>query len=170
MKRYIILLLVATLSFACKEEPKTPLVFGTNIGDYAPIFSGNTPDGNKLSLGDIKGEVIILDFWASWCGPCRRENPNVVKMYNKYHDKGLEIVGISLDKAGQEGRWTQAIAQDKLTWKHLSNLKGWQEPIAQLYGVRSIPATYILDGDGKIIAKNLRGQALENKVAEILNN
>lgn len=170
MKRYILLLLVATLTFSCKQEPKTPVAFGTNIGDYAPVFTADTPEGGKLALADVKAEVIILDFWASWCGPCRRENPNVVRMYNKYHEKGLEIVGISLDKAGQKNRWLKAIAQDKLTWKHLSNLKGWQEPIAQLYGVRSIPATYILDGDGKIIAKNLRGQALENKVAEILGN
>ena len=170
MKSYILLLLVATLSFSCKQEPKAPTVFGTNIGDYAPIFTANTPEGEKLSLGDVKAEIVILDFWASWCGPCRRENPNVVKMYDKYHEKGLEIVGISLDKAGQKDRWTKAIAQDKLTWKHLSNLQGWKEPIAQLYGVRSIPATYILDGDGKIIAKNLRGKALENKVAEILGH
>ncbi|WP_397363071.1 peroxiredoxin family protein [Olleya sp. R77988] len=170
MKSYILLFLVATLSFSCKQEPKAPIVYGTNIGDYAPTFTAKTPEGTDLALADIKGEVIILDFWASWCEPCRRENPNVVKMYNKYHDKGLEIVGISLDKAGQKQRWTNAIQKDKLTWKHLSNLKGWSEPIAQTYGVRSIPATYILDGEGKIIAKNLRGKALEDKIAEILGH
>ncbi|MBD3863766.1 peroxiredoxin family protein [Olleya marilimosa] len=170
MKPYILLLLVAALSFSCKQEPSKPLVFGTEIGDYAPTFTATTPDGKDLSLNDVDAKVIVLDFWASWCGPCRRENPNVVKMYNQYHDKGLEIVGISLDKQGQKDRWLKAIAQDKLTWKHVSNLEGWQEPIALAYGVRSIPATYILDGEGKIIAKNLRGKALEDKIAEILAN
>lgn len=170
MRSYIFLFLITILSSSCKQEPQKPLVFGTNIGDYAPTFTAKTPEGTDLSLGDVKAKLVILDFWASWCGPCRRENPNVVKMYNKYHERGLEIVGISLDKAGQKQRWVNAIEQDKLTWRHLSNLKGWEEPIAQTYGVRSIPATYILDEDGKIIAKNLRGKALENKVAEILGN
>ncbi len=170
MKQYILLLLVATLSFSCKEEPKQPVVFGTNIGDYAPTFTSKTPEGDDLALNDVKAKVIVLDFWASWCGPCRRENPNVVKMYNNYHDKGLEIIGISLDKKGQKNRWVNAIAKDKLTWKQVSSLQGWQEPIALAYGVRSIPATYILDGDGKIIAKNLRGKALEDKIAEVLAN
>ncbi|QCE42382.1 peroxiredoxin family protein [Psychroserpens sp. NJDZ02] len=170
MKPYILLFLVATLSLSCKQEPQTPLVFGTNIGDYAPTFTAKTPEGKDLSLGDIKAKVIILDFWASWCSPCRRENPTVVKMYNKYHSKGLEIIGVSLDKQGQASRWINAIAQDKLTWKHVSNLQGWQEPIAVAYGVHAIPATYILDGDGKVIAKNLREKALEDKVAEILDN
>lgn len=170
MKPYILLLLVATLSFSCKQEPSKPLVFGTEIGDYAPTFTSKTPEGKDLSLNDVDAKVIVLDFWASWCGPCRRENPNVVRMYNQYHDKGLEIVGISLDKKGQEDRWLKAIAQDQLTWKHVSSLEGWQEPIAVAYGVRSIPATYILDGDGKIIAKNLRGKALEDKISEILTN
>lgn len=170
MKSYILLFLVATLSFSCLQKPNKPVVYGTNIGNNAPIFSGKTPDGKDLSLEDIKGEVIILDFWASWCGPCRRENPNVVKMYNKYHNKGLEIIGISLDKANQKNRWIRAIAQDRLTWQHLSNLQGWNEPIAALYGVRSIPATFILDKDGVILAKNLRGLALENKIATLLKD
>jgi peroxiredoxin len=140
-----------------------------NIGDVAPDFSGQTPDGNTLALSDIKGKVTIIDFWASWCGPCRRENPNVVKMYNKYHEKGLEIIGVSLDRSEQKDRWIQAIADDKLTWHHVSNLEFWQDPIARLYNIRSIPATFILNEQGEIVAKNLRGQELEDKVAELLN-
>lgn len=150
---------------ALKEQEKSNL----KIGDIAPNFTGGTPDGKTLSLNDIKGKVTIIDFWASWCGPCRRENPNVVKMYQKYHSKGLEIIGVSLDRNGQQDRWQKAIADDKLAWHHVSNLQFWQDPIARLYNVSSIPATFILDESGKIIAKNLRGQDLENKVAELLN-
>ena len=139
------------------------------IGGTAPNFKSKTPDGEDLALNDIKGKVTIIDFWASWCGPCRRENPNVVKVYNKYHEKGLEIISVSLDREGQKERWLKAIDDDKLNWYHVSNLKYWQDPVAQLYSVRSIPSTFILDADGKIIAKNLRGQALEDKIAEILN-
>ncbi|WP_142785818.1 TlpA disulfide reductase family protein [Changchengzhania lutea] len=141
----------------------------TQIGKIAPNFEAFTPEGNRLSLNDIKGKVTIIDFWASWCGPCRRENPNVVKMYNKYHDKGLEIIGVSLDRNGHRDRWIDAIEKDKLTWHHISNLEHWNDPIAKMYNVTGIPATFILNTEGKIIAKNLRGEALENKVAELLN-
>ena len=141
----------------------------TDIGAKAPDFSGPTPNGETLSLKDALGKVTILDFWASWCKPCRIENPNVVRVYEKYHDKGLNIVGISLDKSTQKERWLKAIEDDNLTWQHVSNLQFWQEPIAQQYGVRSIPATFILDENGVIIAKNLRGKDLEDKMAELLN-
>ena len=141
----------------------------TDIGAKAPDFSGPTPTGETLSLNDALGKVTILDFWASWCKPCRIENPNVVKVYEKYHDKGLNIVGISLDKSTQKERWLKAIEDDNLMWQHVSNLQFWQEPIAQQYGVRSIPATFILDEYGVIIAKNLRGKDLEDKMAELLN-
>ncbi|WP_242134717.1 TlpA disulfide reductase family protein [Aestuariivivens marinum] len=141
----------------------------TQIGNMAPNFSAPTPEGQTLALNDVKGKVTIIDFWASWCGPCRRENPNVVKLYETYHKKGLEIIGVSLDREGQKDRWLKAIEDDQLTWHHVSNLKFWQDPIAKLYNVRSIPATFILDAEGKIIAKNLRGQALEKKIAELLN-
>ena len=117
----------------------------------------------------MKGKVTIIDFWAAWCGPCRRENPNVVKTYKKYHEKGLEIISVSLDKPGEKDRWLKAIKDDNLTWHHVSNLKYFNDPVARLYNIRSIPSTYILDEDGKIVAKNLRGARLEAKIKELLD-
>lgn len=137
-----------------------------DIGSPAEDFSAPAPNGKVLSLKESMGKVTIIDFWASWCKPCRIENPNVVKVYNKYHKKGLNIIGVSLDK--KQDAWTQAIADDNLDWNHVSNLQFWQDPIAIAYGVRSIPATFILDEKGNIIAKNLRGPALEQKIAELL--
>lgn len=139
-----------------------------DIGGAAPNFIAPTPNGDMLSLSDVLGKYTIIDFWASWCRPCRRENPNVVKVYNKYHDKGLNIISVSLDKEGQKDRWIKAIEDDKLTWHHVSNLKFWSDPIAKTYNVRSIPATFLLDENGNIIAKNLRGEALESKIASLL--
>jgi len=141
-----------------------------DIGGKAPDFTAPNPDGEMISLNDVLGKYTIIDFWASWCKPCRRENPNVVKVYNKYHDKGLNIIGVSLDKDGQKERWLKAISDDKLTWSHVSNLKFWSDPIARLYNVRSIPATFLLDENGVIIAKNLRGAALENKMVSLMGN
>lgn len=141
----------------------------TEIGARAPEFAAPTPDGDMLSLTDALGKVTIVDFWASWCKPCRIENPNVVRVYEKYHDKGLNIIGVSLDKKNAKERWLKAIADDNLTWQHVSNLEFWQEPVAKLYNVRAIPATFILDEEGNIIAKNLRGKALEDKMAELLD-
>ena len=112
------------------------------------------------------GKVTIVDFWASWCGPCRQENPNVVAIYKELHSKGLNIIGVSLDKDAKA--WKDAIAKDKLTWNHVSNLKFWDEPIAAQYKVESIPATFILDASGNIVAKDLRGDALRAKVIELL--
>jgi len=139
------------------------------LGSKAPNFSAKTPEGDELSLEDALGKITIIDFWASWCKPCRIENPNVVKLYNKYHEKGLNIIGVSLDKGTQKDKWLKAIDDDGLTWQHVSNLEYWNEPIAKLYNVRSIPATFILDEDGNIIAKNLRGKRLEDKIAELLD-
>lgn len=139
-----------------------------SIGNKAPAFSAKTPDGEELSLEDTLGKYTIIDFWASWCRPCRMENPNVVNVYNKYHDKGLNIISVSLDRKGQEDRWKKAIKDDKMDWYHVSNLQFWQDPIPRSYGVRAIPATFLLDENGVIIAKNLRGPALGAKMEELL--
>ncbi len=138
------------------------------IGGKAPAFSAPTPEGNTLALNDAMGKYTIIDFWASWCKPCRAENPNVVAVYNKYHEKGLNIISVSLDKAEMKDAWIKAIADDKMDWFHVSNLSGWEDPIAQQYSVRSIPQTLLLDENGMIIEKNLRGPALGAKMEELL--
>jgi thiol-disulfide isomerase/thioredoxin len=140
-----------------------------DIGGIAPNFEAPTPSGEMLSLNETLGTYTIIDFWASWCRPCRMENPNVVKVYEKYHDKGLNIISVSLDKDGQKDRWIKAIQDDNMDWFHVSNLQFWQDPIAQQYSVRSIPATFLLDAEGKIIDKNLRGPALERRIAQLLD-
>ncbi|MDE6452064.1 MAG: AhpC/TSA family protein [Odoribacter sp.] len=136
------------------------------VGQVAPDFTLNTPDGKPLSMHSIKGKVKIIDFWASWCGPCRGENPNVVKIYKEFHPKGLEILGVSLDNTKEA--WLKAIEDDKLTWNHVSDLKGWGSEAAQLYAVNGIPHMVVLDENNVIVAKNLRGDALRAKVAEML--
>ncbi len=139
----------------------------TAIGSKAPDITLNTPQGTTLSLSSLQGKYVLIDFWASWCRPCRAENPNVVRVYNKYKDKGFEIFGVSLDK--ESAAWVQAIAQDGLTWKHVSDLGGWQSSAAKAYKVTSIPQTLLLDKEGVIIAKNLRGGELETKLSEVFN-
>ena len=135
------------------------------VGIEAPDFTSNTPEDKPLSLKDLRGKVLLVDFWASWCGPCRRENPNVVLMYNKYHAKGFEILSVSLDN--DKTRWLGAIQQDGLVWNHVSDLKGWQNEAAKKYAVTSIPQTILLDKEGKIIARNLRGEALGEALKNI---
>jgi peroxiredoxin len=135
------------------------------VGGTAPDFSQATPEGETLKLSELRGKVVLLDFWASWCGPCRKENPNVVRVYEKYKDQGFEILGISLDS--KRDRWLQAIEKDGLGWYHVSDLKGWQNEVAQTYGVHSIPHTILLDQEGRILARNLRGRSLEAKLAEL---
>ncbi|QDO94393.1 AhpC/TSA family protein [Formosa sediminum] len=145
----------------------------TAIGSVVENFSAPNPEGKTIALNDIKGKVTIIDFWAAWCGPCRRENPNLVKVYNQYHDKGLEILGVSLDGTPKQkdakAEWIAAIEKDGLAWHQVSNLDYFNDPIAKQFNIRAIPATYVLDADGKIIASGLRGQALEQKIAELLN-
>ncbi|MCF4102634.1 AhpC/TSA family protein [Gillisia sp. M10.2A] len=138
------------------------------IGSVAPNFTAPDTEGKPVALKDAMGKVTLIDFWAAWCKPCRMENPNVVATYNKYHDKGFNIIGVSLDKENQKDKWLQAIADDNLTWTQVSNLKFWQEPVAQLYGVQAIPAQFILDENGVIVAKNLRGDDLDAKIKELL--
>ena len=142
----------------------------TDVGNVAPSFSAPTPEGGELALEDVLGEVTLVDFWASWCKPCRVENPNIVDVYEKYHDKGFNIIQVSLDRPGQKDQWLQAIEEDNLgEWNHVSNLLFWQDPIAAQYGVRAIPAAFLLDEEGRIVAKDLRGPELEEKVAELLD-
>lgn len=139
----------------------------TAIGAMAPELAFKDPDGNIRKLSDLRGKVVLIDFWASWCGPCRRENPNVRNIYAKYHDQGFEIYSVSLDR--DAANWKKAIADDRLVWPdHVSDLKQWQSEGAAIYGVRSIPSTFLLDREGRIVAKDLRGSALENAVKELI--
>jgi peroxiredoxin len=139
----------------------------TSIGAIAPDFTQNDANGTPVKLSSFRGKYVLLDFWASWCGPCRQENPNVVKAYNKYKTKKFTIVGVSLDRPDGRADWMAAVKNDGLTWTQVSDLKFWNNEAAALYFVSSIPQNYLIGPDGKIIAKNLRGEDLENKLAEI---
>ncbi|TNE78783.1 MAG: AhpC/TSA family protein [Bacteroidetes bacterium] len=140
----------------------------TAVGNNAPEIALMDTNGQVVSLSSLRGKVVLIDFWASWCKPCRMENPNVVRMYKKYKDQGFEIFGVSLDNSA--GPWKKAILADEIFWTHVSDLKGWQSSAAKLYAVESIPATFVIDREGKIAAKGLRGEKLEEKVAELLSN
>lgn len=140
-------------------------VMSVNVGGTPADFTLPDPEGNDLKLSQFRGKILLLDFWASWCGPCRAEMPNVKDIYAKYHDKGLEILGVSLDES--KDKWVDAIAKEELPWSHVSALKGWDCPVAKQFNVTGIPRMYILDTDGKIIAQDLRGEELQAKMAEL---
>lgn len=131
-----------------------------------PAFTQADTSGKPVSLQSFRGKYVLVDFWASWCGPCRKENPFLVAAYKKYHAKGFEVLGVSLDD--KKDRWLKAIAADGLPWQQVSDLKGWKNDLAVRYGIRSIPTNFLVDREGRIIAKNLRGKALEEKLAELL--
>lgn len=168
---------IETLVASFKDDAKKS-VYTTNIsnrlavlkksqvGSLAPEFSMNDADGNLIALSSYRGKYVLIDFWASWCGPCRAENPNVVAAFKKFNKKGFNIFGVSLDE--NKDKWLEAIKKDGLTWKHVSDLKGWGNAAAKIYGVNSIPHSVLLDKEGIIIAKNLRGEELLKKLEEVL--
>ncbi|SEW43349.1 TlpA disulfide reductase family protein [Chitinophaga arvensicola] len=138
------------------------------IDKTAPDFAAQTPEGKTLKLSDLRGRYVLLDFWASWCGPCRAENPNVLKAYQRFKDKNFDVLGVSLDREGDRQKWVDAIAKDGLTWHHVSDLKFWGSDIAKQYMITSIPQNFLLDPQGKIIAVNLRGEALQVALDKLL--
>lgn len=140
----------------------------TAIGEMAPDFTQNDPDGKPVKLSDFRGKYLLVDFWASWCGPCRMENPNVVKTYNEFKDKNFTILGVSLDRENGRDAWLKAIEKDQLTWHHVSDLKFWNNEAAKLYMVRAIPDNFLIGPDGRIVARGLRGDKLREKLAELI--
>ncbi len=164
----VVVLSIGSVSAANNEKVKT----GLEIGNKAPEIKLMSPEGKVIALSSLKGKMVLIDFWASWCGPCRRENPSVVQAYQSYKDKNFEnakgftIYSVSLDKS--KDKWISAIEEDKLSWSyHVSDLLGWNSIAAQAYGVRGIPDNFLIDGDGIIVAKRLRGPYLDAALKQL---
>lgn len=164
MKKLSVIFAIVLLATGISMAQETKV--GLNIGDKAPELIGKSVNDKTLKLSDTKGKLVLLDFWAAWCPPCRKENPNVVRAYNKYKDKnftngnGFTVFSVSLDRTADA--WKKAIADDHLDWPyHISDLKYWNSKYAAIYGIRSIPSNFLLDENGVILAKNLRGPSLE---------
>jgi peroxiredoxin len=146
---------------------RMPKIKAVAIGTMAPEFTEADTSGKMISLSSFKGKYVLIDFWASWCGPCRRENPSVVKTFNMFKGKNFTILGVSLDRPGAKDKWLAAIHKDGLTWTHVSDLQFWKSKTADLYGVRAIPQNFLIGPDGKIIAHNLMDFDLQDKLADI---
>ena len=157
---------ISGTKFAKLATKRVEDVRGTTVGYKANNFSQTTPDGKVVSLSDFRGKYVLIDFWASWCRPCRMENPNVVSAYNRFKDKGFTVLGVSMDSNKEP--WVNAIKQDGLVWTQVSDLKGWGNEVGKMYSVTGIPQNFLVDREGKIIAKDLRGAALDEKLAEII--
>lgn len=140
----------------------------TKVGAFARDLVLKSPEGKTIKISDFSGKFLLIDFWASWCGPCRKENPNLVEAYKKYHTEGFEILGISLDDAARKDAWIKAIKDDNLLWPQVSDLGGWDSIAAKLYGINAIPANFLLDPTGKIVARDLRGEDLQNRLKTLL--
>jgi thiol-disulfide isomerase/thioredoxin len=185
MKTAVYLILASLFLLSCKsggsnnaglassDQPQLSINTGIDIGDRAPELVFESPTGEKISLSSLRGKMVLIDFWASWCPPCRQENPNLVKTYSRYKDKtfingsGFTVYGVSLDRRMED--WTAAIEMDGLVWEsHVSDLQGWKSVPAAQYGVMAIPANFLIDGNGIIVAKGLRGEFLDNKLKELL--
>ena len=154
-------------SFVREISQRARVLTSVSFGKTAPDFTQNDPNGNPVTLSSLRGNFLLIDFWAAWCAPCRNENPNVVAAYRKYHEKGFDILGVSLDQSKEQ--WLQAISTDQLTWTQVSDLQYWGNEVAQLYGINSIPSNLLLDREGKIIYKDLRGAALHTELEKLLS-